>query len=67
MDYDYLDLYLDYSDMLQEARNENAKLRKLFTDFWTWADPPFALNSGTLEQFMEIVEQARELGLEADG
>ena len=28
MDDNYLDLYLDYSEMLQEARDENAKLRE---------------------------------------
>ena len=27
MDDDYLDMYLDYSEMLQEAQDENAKLR----------------------------------------
>lgn len=42
---------------------ENDKLRELFTDFWKWADPPFALKSGTFEQFMEIVDRAHELGL----
>ena len=48
----------------ERLMDENDKLRMLFTDFWTWADPPFALDSGTFEQFMEIVEQARELGFE---
>ena len=48
---------------LQEALEENAKLRKLFADFWAWADPPFALKSGTFEQFMEISDRARELGI----
>lgn len=42
---------------------ENEKLRKLFTDFWKWADPPFALKSGTFEQFMEICDRAYELSL----
>lgn len=32
MDDDYLDLYLDYSEMLQEAQDENAKLRELCAD-----------------------------------
>lgn len=32
MDDDYLDLYLDYLEMLQEARGENAKLRELVED-----------------------------------
>lgn len=43
--------------------NERSQLRELFTDFWKWADPPFALKSGTFEQFMEIVDRAHELGL----
>ena len=34
MDDYYLDLYLDYSDMLQEARGENAKLRLLVRDMY---------------------------------
>ena len=42
---------------------ENTKLRALFTDFWKWADPPFALKSGTFEQFMEICDRAYELSL----
>ena len=32
MDDDYLDLYLDYSEMLQEAQDENAKLREQVAD-----------------------------------
>lgn len=52
------------SDALELSRTENAKLRKLFNEFWAWADPPFALDSGTFDEFMAIVEQARELGLE---
>lgn len=46
-----------------KLEDENEKLRKLFTDFWKWADPPFALKSGTYEQFMEICDRAHELGL----
>lgn len=34
MDDDYLDLYLDYSEMLQEARDENDKLRELVRDYY---------------------------------
>lgn len=55
-----------HSKELTAAMDENAKLRKLFSDFWAWADPPFALKSGTFEQFMEIVDRARELGMEVD-
>lgn len=49
--------------MSNRLGTENDRLRELFVDFWTWADPPFALKSGTFEQFMEIAERAREMGL----
>lgn len=55
-----------HSKELTAAMDENAKLRKLFSDFWAWANPPFALKSGTFEQFMEIADRARELGMEVD-
>ena len=74
VDKDRLERLSDENDRLIEActgwiatsnrlGTENDRLRELFTDFWRWADPPFALGSGTFEQFMEIAERAREMGL----
>lgn len=42
---------------------EIEQLRNLFRDFWTWADPPFALNSGSIEGFESIYERARKLDI----
>lgn len=74
VDKDRLERLSDENDRLIEActrwiamsnrlGTENDRLRELFVDFWTWADPPFALKSGTFDQFMEIAERAREMGL----
>lgn len=46
-----------------QLETENAELRKLFRDFWKWADPPFALKSGSFEEFMGIAERAQAMGL----
>lgn len=53
-------------DDLQRANAENAKLREWCNDFWKWADPPFALKSGTFDEYMTLVERAVELGVEVD-
>lgn len=50
-------------DDLQRANAENAKLREWCSDFWKWADPPFALKSGTFDEYMALVERAVELGV----
>lgn len=74
VDKDRLERLSDENDRLIEActgwiatsnrlGTENDRLRELFIGFWRWADPPFALRSGTFEQFMEIAERAREMGL----
>ena len=48
---------------LEDAKAENAKLREWCSDFWKWADPPFALKSGTFDEYMALVERAVELGV----
>ena len=51
-------------ERLATAETESAKLRELFRDFWEWADPPFALRSGTFDEFLAIVDRMRESGIE---
>lgn len=51
----------DERDRLQA---ENDKLREWCSDFWKWADPPFALKSGTFDEYMTLVERAMELRIE---
>ena len=51
-------------ERLATAETESAKLRELFIDFWKWADPPFALRSGTFDELLAIVDRMRELGIE---
>jgi len=46
-----------------DLKAENAKLREWCSDFWKWADPPFALKSGTFDEYMALVERAVELGV----
>ena len=46
-----------------QLKSENAKLREWCSDFWKWADPPFALKSGTFDEYMALVERAVELGV----
>lgn len=64
MDDDYLDLYLDYSEMLQEARAENAKLRELVGDMWNWLAPTAVGGGAPLKG---LYDRMRELGVEVDG
>jgi len=49
-----------------DLKAENAKLREWCNDFWKWADPPFALKSGTFDEYMTLVERAVELGVEVN-
>ncbi|MBR2684416.1 MAG: hypothetical protein IKE22_14265 [Atopobiaceae bacterium] len=51
---------------IDQLKSENAKLREWCSDFWKWADPPFALRSGTFDEYMTLVERAMKLGIEAD-
>ena len=75
MDDDYLDLYLDYSEMLQEARDENAKLRELARRFGEYVSQDRCegcvmkrrCNNGDVEecsQMTEIRALANEMGIE---
>lgn len=70
MDDDYLDLYLDYSEMLQEARDENAKLwelaqraDRLLTDLFPHIDYS---RCTALEVVAAWRVRARELGVEVN-
>jgi len=53
-------------DENERLEAENAKLREWCNDFWKWADPPFALKSGTFDEYMTLVERAVELGVEVN-
>lgn len=54
-------------DENDQLKAENAKLREWCSDFWKWADPPFALKSGTFDEYMTLVKRAVELGVEVNG
>lgn len=60
MDDDYLDLYLDYSEMLQEARGENAKLRELCASLYEFSMSEYP--DGTELNF---ADRMREQGVDA--
>lgn len=51
---------------LGRIKAENDKLREWCSDFWKWADPPFALKSGTFDEYMTLVERAMKLGIEVN-
>lgn len=51
---------------LENLQSENDKLREWCSDFLKWADPPFALKSGTFDEYMTLVERAMKLGIEVD-
>ena len=52
--------------MLGAAWYQCTKLRELFRDFWKWADPPFALRSGTSDELLAIVSRMSKLGVTVD-
>ena len=56
-------MFLEAADTICELQAENAKLREWCSDFWKWADPPFALKSGTFDEYMALGERAVELGV----
>lgn len=65
MDDDYLDLYLDYSEMLQEARAENNKLREVLESCVVLLTDHQFLHLPEL--WDETFKAMRELGIEVDG
>lgn len=66
MNDDYLDLYLDYSEMLQEARDENAKLRELCADVWHLFTEHGAVHPFDLPVVDAVRDRMRELGIEVE-